>query len=342
MSRVEKKKLAVYTATGCRACEQGILDLNYQVSELGRIADPVFWPYVLGTPWSALPDVDVALFSGAIRTEADRLAARQLREKSKLLVAVGACAAFGGLPGLANLADGADAPAPAAAPKEGAADDGVPPLTATEPDVLCLSQAVEVDYFVPGCPPTQNLLWAAVLALLSQGELPSRLSYAAGRLPAPLADAIAAGVLPARGSTFAGEKAVCGSCSRVKEEKKFGVAKRAFEPYQETGRCLLEQGLICQGVATQEGCGGLCTGVGAPCRGCFGKAPAAFDPGAKMVTAIASTFDAAKADEVSKLVDSFVDLAGTFYRYTLPSQCAMLATPEQAPEGDKGCERCRG
>lgn len=340
MSRAEKKKLAVYTATGCRACEQGILDLNYQVSEIGRFADPVFWPYVLGTPWSALPEgVDVALFSGAIRTEADLLAARQLREKSKLLVAVGACAAFGGLPGLANLADGDEAPAAGAAPKE---DEGAPTLPGTEPETLCLSQVVEVDYVVPGCPPTQNLLWAAVLALLSQGELPSRLSYAAGRLPAPLADAITSGVLPPGGSTFAGEKAVCGSCSRVKEEKKFGVAKRAYEQYQETGRCLLEQGLICQGVATQEGCGGLCTGVGVPCRGCFGKAPATFDPGAKMVAAVASTFDAAKADEVDRLVGNFVDLAGTFYRYSLPAQCTMLAKPEQAPEGDKGCDRCRG
>jgi F420-non-reducing hydrogenase small subunit len=345
VSRVEeKKKLAVYTATGCRACEQGILDLNYQVNELGRIADPVFWPYVLGTPWAALPDgIDVALFSGAIRTEADRQAAQKLREKSQLLVAVGACAAFGGLPGLANLADAEDASAGEAA-KEGAADEGKPALPAGEPETLCLSQVVEVDYFVPGCPPTQNLLWAAVLALLSRGELPSRLSYAAGRLPAPIAEAIASGVLPPRGSTFAGEKAVCGSCSRVKEEKKFGAVKRAYQEYQETGRCLLEQGLICQGVATQEGCGGLCTGVGVPCRGCFGKAPATFDPGAKMVTAIASTFDAAKAEEVAKLVDNFVDLAGTFYRYSLPAQCAVLAEPPQVPaaEADKGCATCRG
>ncbi len=342
MSRVEKKKLAVYTATGCRACEQGILDLNYQVSELGRFAEPVFWPYVLGTPWSALPAVDVALFSGAIRTEADRVAARTLREKSKLLVAVGACAAFGGLPGLANLGEDGEVAAGGAPAKEGAADDGPPALTATEPEALCLSQVVDVDYVVPGCPPTQNLLWAAVLALLSRGEVPSRLSYAAGRLPPAIAEAITSGVLPPRGSTFAGEKAVCGSCSRVKEEKKFGAVKRPYQEYQATGRCLLEQGLICQGVATQEGCGGLCTGVGIPCRGCFGKAPAIYDPGAKMVTAVASTFDAAKADEVAKLVDNFVDLAGTFYRYSLPAQCSILAVQDEAPATEEGCERCRG
>ncbi len=344
MSRMRKRKLAVYTATGCRACEQGVLDLDYQVNELGRFAEPVFWPYVLGTPWSALPgDVDVALFSGAIRTEADRLAARTLRERSKLLVAVGACAAFGGLPGLANLDDGGAAPATGAAPGDGAGgDEGAPALPRAEPETLSLSQVVAVDYVVPGCPPTQNLLWAAVLALLARGELPARLSYAAGRLPPAVAEAVASGVLPPRGSTFAGEKAVCGSCSRVKEEKKFGTAKRAHEAYQETGRCLLEQGLVCQGVATQEGCGGLCTGVGVPCRGCFGKAPATFDPGAKMIAAVASTFDATKADEVDRLVGNFVDLAGTFYRYSLPAQCSLLAVPDDAPAAEEGCERCRG
>ena len=333
----QKLKLAVYTATGCRACEQGILDLDHEVNELGRFGEPVFWPYVLGTPWEALPvEVDVAFFAGAIRTEADREAARRLRERSRLLVAVGACAAFGGLPGLANLAD-------PGAPAEGGAglaiDEHEPALPALEPEALCLSQVVPVDYLVPGCPPTQNLLWAAVLALVCRGASPARLSYPAARLPPAVAEAIAAGELPPRGTIFAGEKAVCASCSRVKEEKRFGTCKRPYEAYQETGRCLLEQGLVCQGVATQEGCGGLCTGVGVPCRGCFGKAPAVFDPGAKMVAAISSTFDAAKAEEVAGLVDGFVDLTGTFYRYSLPAQCSLLATPAAAEEG---CDRCRG
>ena len=104
-------------------------------------------------------------------------------------------------------------------------------------------------------------------------------------------------------------------------------------------RCLLEQGLICQGVATQEGCGGLCTGVGIPCRGCFGRAPAIFDPGAKMVGAIASTIDSANAQEIAGLADGFVDLTGTLYRYSLPAQCSLLAEPPAT--GDEGCDRCR-
>jgi len=326
VSRAEKKKkLAVYTATGCRACEQALLDLNYEVNDLSRFAEIVFWPYILGSTWAALDEteVDVAFFAGAIRTAADRQAALKLREKSRLLVAVGACAAFGGLPGLANLA------APAPEVPGAARSNGEPALPGIEPRVSALSLIVPVDYVVPGCVPTQNLLWAAMLALVCQGASPARLSYAAARLPAALAEAIAAGVLPPRGSTFAGEKSVCASCSRIKEEKKFGTCKRPYQEYQETGRCLLEQGVICQGVATQEGCGGLCTGVGIPCRGCFGKAPAIFDPGAKMVSAISSTFDSSNPQEIAALVENFVDLAGTFYRFVLPRQCALLVTPSK-------------
>lgn len=339
MSQGSKTRLAVYTATGCRACEQGILDLDGEVAALAGFADPVFWPYALGTRWDELPaEVDVALFAGAIRTEADREAAQRLRERSGLLVAVGACAAFGGLPGLANLGPG---PADSAPPPPAA--DGMPAAPALEPEVRSLAQAVDVDYVVPGCPPTQSLLWAAVLALVARGESRARLSYAAARLPERVASAIAAGVLPPRGTVFAGEKAVCGSCSRRKEEKRFSTCKRPYELAEDTGRCLLEQGLVCVGVATQEGCGGLCTGAGAPCRGCFGKAPAVFDPGAKMVAAIGSTIDSADAEQIAALADGFVDLAGTVYRYALPAQCALLASPPATPAAtkDEGCDACR-
>jgi F420-non-reducing hydrogenase small subunit len=69
--------------------------------------------------------------------------------------------------------------------------------------------------------------------------------------------------------------------------------------------------------------------MGQPCRGCFGKAEATYDPGAKMVSAISSTFDSDDAQEIAALVDDFVDLMGTFYRYTLPTQCALFSAPSK-------------
>lgn len=318
-----KRTLAVYTAAGCSACEYGILDLHYQVSSLTPWAEVVFWPHLLGGEWDDVKSadrIDVCIFAGALATNKDREAASLLREKSEIMIACGACAAFGGLPGLVNLH-----PETSNDLREAADAEGPPPLPGATPLVAGLPGFCTVDYVVPGCPPPQNLLWAAVQAILCGGEAPARISFAASRLPDTLASAIAAGVLPNKGSVFGGEKGVCASCSRRKEEKKFSSLYRPQELIPDSGRCLLEQGLICQGIATREGCGGACTAVGAGCRGCFGKAENVFDAGAKMVSAISSTFDTADARTAESLAKQFLDPAGTFYRYTLPVQCVLMS-----------------
>ena len=330
---MSKKKIAIYTGTGCRACEHALLDLNYQVNPLTRGADLCFWPYVLGSKWEDLKDadqLDVAIYAGALRTEADVEAARRLREKSNLLVALGACAAFGGLPGLINLAPSTESD------EERAAEAESSELPQALEGVAALHEVVPVDYIVPGCPPPQNFLWALIQCLLGQQGLLSRIAFAAHRLPEAMAQAVTSGMLPPKGSIFAGEKAVCASCSRVKEEKRFKKSKRPLLHAPEAGLCLLEQGLTCMGIATREGCGGLCTATGAPCRGCFGKAGNIYDPGAKLVSAISSTFDSEDPKELAAIVKDMVDLTGTFYRYTAPSQCILVpkvaSLEEEIPE----------
>jgi F420-non-reducing hydrogenase small subunit len=327
---VPKKTLAVHTATGCRTCELSLLEIHYQVQRLQRLADIAYWPYLLGSQHADLArieTIDVCFFAGAVRTAGERRMAEQLRAKSRFMVALGACAGFGGMPGLANLVR--ETGPPPAAPAAATSPDPAAELPALEPRVVSLTQVVAVDYVVPGCPPTQNLVWSALQGVLGDAGSQAHLAYAAGRLPKKVAQAMASGVPPPRGTVFAGEKAVCASCSRVKEQKRFESVKRPYQAYESTGRCLLEQGLVCSGIATREGCGGLCTGVGIPCRGCFGKPEAVYDPGAKMVAAISSTFDAEKPQKIDAIVDQFLDLTGTFYRYTLPTQCALLNNRER-------------
>lgn len=319
-----KKKIAIFAASGCRGCEHAILNIHYQVQSLSRWVDIVFWPYLLGSSQQeldALGSVDVCFYTGAVTTAAERGMAEQLRSKAEVMVACGACAAFGGMPGLANLKkDGCQGRQAAA----DATDAGkVPMLPELEHRVAALEQVVAVDYVIPGCQPTQSLLWAGLQALACGPRSQGKLSFAASRLPAKIALAVTAGIMPPKGTCFAGDKAVCASCSRVKEEKKFKAAIRPYQKYEESGRCLLEQGLVCLGISTREGCGGLCTGVGQPCRGCFGKAEAVYDPGAKMVSAISSTFASDKQAEIEQMAAKLIDLSGTFYRYTLATQCAL-------------------
>jgi F420-non-reducing hydrogenase small subunit len=327
MQGKSKKTIAVFAASGCRGCEHAILDVHFQVQSLSRWADIVYWPYVLGSGeevLSALDRIDVCFFTGAVQTREEERVASALREKSELLVACGACAAFGGMPGLANLKPHGPSSQTADVTSEAAASSHeIPELPELQARVSALGQIVPVDYLIPGCQPTQSLLWAAIQALVCGPQATSKLSFTAARLPKTAAQAVTAGILPPKGFCFGGEKAVCASCSRKKEEKKFKTVVRPYQKYEESGRCLLEQGLICMGISTREGCGGICTAVGQPCRGCFGKPKEVFDPGAKMVSAISSTFDSTEKRDIEDIVEAFQDLSGTFYRYTMPTQCAL-------------------
>jgi F420-non-reducing hydrogenase small subunit len=284
----------------------------------------VFWPYLLGSDQAELDrldGIDVCFFAGAVVTADQRRMAEKLRAKSQYMAACGACAAFGGMQALANLKKDGCRENSTAPEQEDTAKH--PMLPQTEQRVAALEQVVPVDYVIPGCQPTQSLLWAALQALACGPRSQSNLSFAAARLPGPLARAVAAGVAPPKGACFAGNKAVCATCSRLKEEKKFKAAIRPYETYEASGRCLLEQGLLCLGISTREGCGGLCTGVGQPCRGCFGKAEAVYDPGAKMVSAVSSTFASENKETIEQMSADLIDLSGTFYRYTAATQCTL-------------------
>lgn len=73
------------------------------------------------------------------------------------------------------------------------------------------------------------------------------------------------------------------------------------------------------GPATRGGCGVRCIEGNAPCRGCYGPPSTATDPGAKMMSAIATMIDSDDPEEIEKIIDQVVDPAGTFYRFSLPA-----------------------
>jgi len=172
--------------------------------------------------------------------------------------------------------------------------------------VKSLDQVVDVDYYIPGCPPEPHQIWAVlevVVAALTKG--------------APL---------PPKGSIIgAKDVAVCEECPREKSEK---VVARFYRPYEIEPKpdiCLLEQGIICMGIATRGGCGALCPSVGMGCRGCYGPLPDVDDQGAKMLSAIASIIDIgdipdneeALEKRIEEVVATIPDPAGTFYRFSM-------------------------
>ncbi|HQN75953.1 MAG TPA: oxidoreductase [Methanomassiliicoccales archaeon] len=314
---MSKLKAAFYWGASCGGCEIAVLDINERILELVQHVDIVFWPVAMDIKYKdveAFPDgyVDVTFFNGSVRNSEQEHVAKLLRAKSKVLVAFGACAYEGSVPGLANLHDskeilghvyqeigdgksGSHIPRPESKVKEGTLH--IPVFYDT---VKTLDQTVDVDYYLPGCPPPVDLINKAL-------------------------DAILTGNLPPKGSVLAPLPAVCAECPRKRENKKITAIHRVYDIVPDPERCLMEQGIICMGMATRGGCGAQCLKVDMPCTGCGGATPNQSDIGTGMMTALASILNLNKEpgtyteDEVMELISQIKDPAGIFYMYSLPA-----------------------
>jgi F420-non-reducing hydrogenase small subunit len=307
-----RPKAAFYWASSCGGCDIAILAIGEKILDVAAAVDIVFWPAAMDFKYEdveGMPEqsIDVCLFNGAIRNTEDEHVAKMLRSKSKTLIAYGSCAYEGCIPGLANLfsmesildrvymdtpsTDNHQKVLPQATVTVSEGELELPRLHGA---VRALHQIVDVDYFGPGCPPEPRTTWLALEAILS-------------------------GALPAKGTVIShSAKALCEECPLPKEGKKI---KKFYRPHQimpDPKKCLLEQGLLCYGVATRGGCGSLCPQAGMPCTGCYGPVEGVVDQGLHFLTALGSMIDSIDPDEIKRITDEIADPAGTFYRYSLP------------------------
>jgi F420-non-reducing hydrogenase small subunit len=329
----EKGKLAIYWAASCGGCEIAVLGIDDKILKVAEAFDIVFWPVAVDAKVRSIekmPDksIDLCLFNGAVRTSEQEYMARLLRQKSKVLVAFGSCAHEGCIPGLAN-ANSREQIFQTAYHDTPSTDnpDGIRPQTKTEmPEgtihlpvfydtVKTLDQTVEVDYYLPGCPPEPEQIWNALVAILEN------------KLPPP-------------GSVIGEETTVCDVCPRTRSEKKIKEFKRTWEIIPDPDICLLDQGLVCCGIATRAGCGALCPTVGSPCIGCYGPNEGVDDFGARMMTALASVIDSDDPDEIERIItEGIPDPIGTFYRFSLAhSQMRRSALPSNGAAAGKAVE----
>ena len=172
----KKIKLAIGLGATCAGCDIAILDLNEKILDLASLADIVFWPTAMDFKLSELEEIetkeiDISLYHGTIRTSEHEHIAHLLREKSKVMIAFGSCSCFGGIPGLCNLTnkeeifETAYKETPSTVnpefitPQTKISQNGHE-LTLPElyNDGKALSQIVDVDYYLPGCPPSVEIL----------------------------------------------------------------------------------------------------------------------------------------------------------------------------------------
>jgi F420-non-reducing hydrogenase small subunit len=308
-----KPKIAFYWCASCGGCEEAVVDLAEDILGVVEAVDIVLWPCAMDFKKSdveGMPDksITATLLNGAIRSSEQEEMAHLLRRKSQFLIAYGACAHLGGIPGLANQFSREqllsyvyeESPTvvnetktrPVLQYKNNGYTLGLPELRNV---VRSLDQVVEVDFYIPGCPPTPKITKAAVGALLS-------------------------GNLPPKGSVLAPDVALCDQCPR-KQSKPADVSftefKRPHLTKLDPEKCFLAQGVVCMGPATRAGCEAACTCGGMPCSGCFGPTSRVRDQGAKILASLCANMAAKTEEEITKVLEGIPDPVGTFYRYGL-------------------------
>ena len=265
----------------CGGCEVTILDIGEPLLDVLEKVTIVHMPVLMDhklfgqTGEGAemeIPEADVGLIAGGIRSEEHRKLAQEMRKKCKTLIALGSCACYGGVPALANQYMTEEILQKVYRDSVSTESDGLPnvDIPAMTDRVYAVSEVVPVDLSLPGCPTTPEMVAGALTALLEGRKF---------ELPA---------------------KSVCDDCPLIREKKAVSILKRRLDAPEFTPgeplnkmRCLMEQGFLCLGPATRTGCGGRegtprCIRAYMPCEGCFGPLSEKANPMVDMMGALST------------------------------------------------------
>jgi NAD-reducing hydrogenase small subunit len=167
---MKKARVATLWLDGCSGCHMSLVDIDEAILIVAQRADIVYGPLVDAQEFP--PDVDVAIVEGAVSSQDDLEKIKRVRERSRILVALGDCAVTSNVPSMRNrlpvkmlleriYIEGADV-------QKGIPTDGVPTLLK---QAIPLQDVVKVDVHVPGCPPSASSI-LFVLTELLDGRIP--------------------------------------------------------------------------------------------------------------------------------------------------------------------------
>lgn len=166
----EKARIATLWLDGCSGCHMSLLDIDERLLDIAPLIELIYSPVVDNKEFPE--NVDLTLVEGAIASDEDIEKIKLVRSRTKLLVALGDCAVTGNVPALRNnflledvLHRGYVENATA---NQGAPSREVPKL---EAKVIPLHELVHVDLFVPGCPPSADLIFFVLSEVLA-GRVP--------------------------------------------------------------------------------------------------------------------------------------------------------------------------
>jgi len=169
-----KPKVATASLAGCFGCHMSILDIDDRILQLIDLVD--FDKSPIDDIKEFTGPVDIGLIEGGCCNEANVHALKDFRKHCKILISLGECAICGGIPAMRNgiplkeCFDEAYKNGPSVYnPDDVYPNDPELPLILNK--VYPCHEVVKMDYFLQGCPPSADTIWAALVALLSNAPV---------------------------------------------------------------------------------------------------------------------------------------------------------------------------
>lgn len=169
-----KPKIATTSLAGCFGCHMSLLDIDERILKLVELVD--FDKSPVDDIKKFTDRCRIGLIEGGCCNEENVRVLQDFRKHCDILVSVGDCAIMGGIPAMRNMIplkeclDEAYLNGPTVHNPSGQIpNDPEIPLLLNK--VYPCHEVVKIDYHLPGCPPSADTLWNALVALLEDKPL---------------------------------------------------------------------------------------------------------------------------------------------------------------------------
>lgn len=171
-----KKIIATASLAGCFGCHMSLLDIDERILDLIELVE--FNKSPLTDIKTFTKECDIGLVEGGCCNDENVHTLVTFRKHCKVLVAVGECAMMGGLPALRNMIPLQECLEEAYLGGPTTGDSNPGRIIPNDPDIPRIldrvypcHEVVKIDFFLPGCPPRADLIWDALVALVTGAEL---------------------------------------------------------------------------------------------------------------------------------------------------------------------------
>lgn len=172
---MSKPIVATASLAGCFGCHMSLLDIDDRILQLIDLVE--FNKSPIDDIKTFTKQCDIGLIEGGCCNTENIHTLKDFRKNCKILISVGECAIMGGLPAMRNglpvrecLEEAyLDGPTVSANTEKIMPNDEELPIILDK--VYPIHEIVKIDYYLPGCPPRADLIWQAVVALVTGDEL---------------------------------------------------------------------------------------------------------------------------------------------------------------------------